>query len=297
MPVGVVEGQTAHLTVTLTGQSLTAGFDNNVTVSIQNNFYSAIYDVGVAVSVPAPLGLLGDNLWHHDRMEMGQGIELSFQVYAPTSATGSSYVGTLTLTYKQLGDVSYTTETHALGMSVHGWISLVLYGLQMTPSATTPGGNATVSGNILNNGNLAAYNANVTARSQVQASGSSASVYIGEIDPNIPRPFSVLILFKSGVAPGNYSVVVTASAIDNGKASAPYIVQQSTRIQIREPVRQFPGQGQRPTGLIAVLFEILSYLYGVFFGSSNIAVPIAFATNEQTATSIMPLAREASGST
>jgi hypothetical protein len=293
MPVGVVEGQqTAHLTVTLTGQSLTAGFNNNVTVSIQNNFYSAIYDVGVAVSVPAPLGLLGDNLWHQDRMEMGQGMELNFQVYAPTSATGSSYVGTLVLTYKQLGDVSYTTETHALGMSVHGWISLVLYGLQMTPSATTPGGNATVSGNILNNGNLAGYNANVSVTSEVQASGS-ASVYIGEIDPNIPRPFSVLVLFKSSLAPGNYSVVVRASAIDNGKASAPYIVQQSTLIQIRQPARQFTGQGQRPTGLIAVLFEILSYLYGVFFGSSNIAAPSIFVSNVQTATLVIPLAREA----
>lgn len=293
MPVGVVEGQqTAHLTVTLTGQSLTAGFNNNVTVSIQNEFYSAIYDVGVAVSLPAPLGLLGDNLWHQDRMEMGQGMELNFQVYAPTSATGSSYVGTLILTYKQLGDVSYTTETHALGMSVHGWISLVLYGLQMTPSATTPGGNATVSGNILNNGNLAGYNANVSVTSEVQAPGSLASVYIGEIDPNIPRPFSALILFRSDLAPGNYSVVVTASAIDQGKASAPYRVQQSTLIQIRQPTPQFTGRGQRPSGPIAVLFEILSYLYGVFFGSSNIVAPSVFASNVQTATLVIPLARE-----
>jgi len=277
MPVGVVEGQTAHLTVTLTGQSLTAGFNNNVTVSVQNNFYDAIYDVGVAVSVPAPLSLLGDNLWQYDRLTFGQSANLNFQVYAPISAIGSSYVGTLTLTYKQLGDVSYTTETHAMGMSVHAWISLILYGLQLTPSLTVPGGNVTISGNILNNGNLAAYSANVSVTSDAAAPGSSASVYIGEVDPNIPRPFSVLVVFKSGIAPGNYTIVVTASAIDNGQASSPYVVRGETLVQIRPPTPQFTGQGQRPTGVIAILFEILSYLYGVFFGSSNIVAPSVFS--------------------
>jgi hypothetical protein len=277
LPICTVEGQTAHLTVNLTGQSLTAGFNNNMTISIQNNYYSAIYDVGVAVSVPAPLSLLGDNLWHYDRLVMGQGVNLNFQVYAPTSAIGSSYVGTLTITYKQLGDVSYTTESHDMGMSVKGWISLILYGLQMTPSVTVPGGNATVSGNILNNGNLAAYNANVTVQSDVQVPGTSASVYIGEVDPNIPRPFSVLVIFKAGIAPGNYSVVVAASAIDSGKASEPYTVHLATKIEIRRAVAQVTTRGQRPSGAMALIFEILSYLYGVFMGSSNVVSPTVFA--------------------
>jgi len=287
VPMGVVKGQTSHLTVTMAGQSLTAGFDNNVTVTVQNNFYDAIYDLGVAISVPAPLSLLGDNLRQYNRLTMGQGVDLNFQVYAPTSAIGTSYVGTLTLTYKQLGDVSYTTETHAMGMSVHAWISLILYGLQLTPSLTVPGGTVTISGNILNNGNLAAYSANVSVTSDAAAPGSSASVYIGEVDPNIPRPFSVLVVFKSGIAPGNYTIVVTASAIDNGQASSPYVVRGETLVQIRRPTPQFTGRGQGAGGLIAILFQILSYLYGVFFGSPNIVAPSVFSyLHSQTLTSV-----------
>jgi hypothetical protein len=181
-----------------------------------------------------------------------------------------------------------------MSMSVHAWISLIVYGLQLTPSVSVPGGNATVSGNILNDGNLAAYNANVSVTSEAAAPGSSASVYIGEVDPNIPRPFSVLVIFKTGLAPGNYSVVVTATAIDNGKASAPYSAQQSTLIQIRQPVFQVPGRGQRSGGVLAVIFEILSYLYGVFFGSPNTVVPSVLAYSySKAAASVIRTTRKA----
>ena len=179
----------AHLTVYMTGQSLTAGFNNNVTVTVVNNYsgYTAIYDVDISVSIPAPLALIGDNHWHYDSIAYGQSVTLTFQVYAPTSGIGTSYLGSVTGTYKQLGDIAYTEESHDIGFSVNGWINLVLYGVQLSPSKVSQGGNATISGNILNSGNIAAYNANVTIESDTLNPTAASSVFIGDNRSEHPK--------------------------------------------------------------------------------------------------------------
>jgi hypothetical protein len=273
-PVGVVQGQTsAHMTVTLTGQTLTAGFDNNVTITATNSYSSysiypsgTIYDVDLTVSVPAPLQMVGDNHWHYDSIKLKQSVSISFLVYAPTSAIGTSYAGSVTVTYRALGDVSYTQESHSIGLSVQGWVKLVLYGIQVTPSSTTSGGNATVSGNLLNSGNLAAYNANVTVQGEALAPGATTSVFLGEVDPNIPRPFSLLVTYKKNLTEGTYSLMIHISAIDTNRPAYPYSAQQVSQIQITKPVVQTRTQPRQAGGVIGIIFEILRFLYGVFFG-------------------------------
>ena len=273
VPAVVVHAQNpTHLTVTIEGQVLTAGFNNNVTLTVTNSYpaqsiypSSAIYDVDVAVSIPTPLQMSGDNHWHYDSLALQQSVSIGFQVYAAIAAIGSAYEGTVTLTYRQLGDLSYTSESHSIGFQVQGWIKLALYGIQLTPPATIPGGNVTVSGNLLNSGNLAAYNANVTVESEALATGTQASVFLGEIDPNIPRPFSLLVSFKKNLTNGTYPIVVKVSAVDTNRAAYAYNVQQASQVQITMPAVQTRTQ-TRQTGVTAILFEVLRFLYGLFFG-------------------------------
>jgi hypothetical protein len=262
-----------HMTVTVTGQDMTAGFNNNVTITVTNNYYDypAIYDVDFAVSLPAGLTMYGDNHWHYDSMQLGQSATISFQVYAPSADIGVTYQGSITVTYKALGDVSYTQEVHDVSFSVYAYINLVLYGIQATPSITSPGGNATISGNLLNTGNLAAYEANVSVLSSIVVPSALTSTFIGEIDPNIPRPFSMLVVFKSNVPVGNYSLLVSASAIDDNRPGSPYVVQASASVQVSRSTVN-PNQrrgGGGPTGIIGILFEILRYIEGAFFGSTS----------------------------
>jgi hypothetical protein len=279
--VGSVEGQSpTYFTVALTGQSLTAGFNNTVTIVARYNYTStmnvypsnAIYDVELAVSIPAPLQVFGDSHWHYNSLALRQSVTVSFQVYAPTAAIGSSYQGSVTLTYRAAGQISYTTETHEVSFSVHGWIKLVLYDVVLTPSVTVPGGNTTVSGNLLNSGNLAAFNANVTVESEALVPGSSASLFLGEVDSNIPRPFSLLVNFRKNIAEGNYTIVVKVSAIDTNTPASPYTAENTaSRIQIKRPVVQPPTRTERGGGaLIGMILEILRYLWSAFFGPSTL---------------------------
>ena len=268
MPIGSVQGQTApHLTVTLTGQTLTAGFNNNVTITVLNNYYTAIYDIDVALSIPSTLSMYGDSHTHYSSMEMGQSVTLNYQVYAPTAIIGNAYQGSITVTYKQLGDVAYTQEVHAVTFSVQGWINLILYGLQATPGITTTGGNTTLSGNLLNGGNLAAFNANVTVQSDVLVPSTLSSAFLGEIDPNIPRPFSLIVVFKTSVEPGNYSLLVKASAIDQSRPASPYSAETTVKVQVRRALPQQTNQRGGNLGVFGILIQILRYLMDVFFGS------------------------------
>lgn len=269
-PTGFVQAQVVpHLIVNLSGQTLTAGFDNNVTVTVLNSYYTAIYDVDVGLAIPSGLTMYGDSHWHYDSLQLGQSVTINFRVYAPTAGIGASYQGSVTVSYKQLGDVSYTQEVHSVSFSVQGWINLILYGIQLTPSVSSPGGNTTVSGNLLNSGNLAAFNANVTVESDIMAQSSLSSAFLGEIDPNIPRPFSLLVVFKSNVPVGNYSLVVKATAIDSGRPASPYSVQATANLDLRR-ASAFPNQrGGGAGGVIGILLQILRYLEAAFFGSAS----------------------------
>jgi len=263
--------QAAHLTVAFTGQSLIAGLNNTMTVTVTNNYtgYIAIYDVDIEVSLPDPLSIIGTGgHWHYDSIQYGQSVTLTFPVYAPSSAAGNVYEGTVTGTYKELGDVSYTQETHLLSVSVTGYINLVVYGISLTPSEISQGGNLTVSGNVLNNGNLASYEANVTVESNAIVPGPQNSVFIGEIDPNIPRPFSVLIVFQPNMPPGNYTITVSVSAIDENRPTGAIVGVATAQVQVikRSPTVVGRGQGFSVIGLI---LAFLRSLFNTFFGSST----------------------------
>ena len=268
-----VEGQTsAHLSVSINGNSLTAGFNNTVTISVVNNYsgYIAIYDVDIEVTVPTTLTAYGDNHWHYDSIANGQAVTITFDVYAPVSAIGTlTEVGTVTATYKQLGDVSYTQEVHNIGFSVNAWINLVLYGVQLTPTVIAPGGNTTISGSLLNGGNLAAYDANVTIESDALLPGSINSYFIGEIDPNIPRPFSLQVLFKQNLPDGNYTLTVKVSATDNNRPGIPLTAQTTSQIQVSKASATPIQRGPRgPTGVVGEIIAILRSLFNAFFGAS-----------------------------
>ena len=276
--MGRVEAQStpAHLTVTITGnQNLIAGFNNTVTISIQNNFYqsiqnNAIYDVDFQLTVPSNLSLLGDSHWHYDSISLGQTVVIPAIIYAPTTAIAIPSQGTLTATYKQLGDVSYTTETHSLSFNVYGWISLTLYDTILSPPTTTSGGNVTISGNILNSGNLAVYDANVTAASPALNPTVPASVFVGEVDPNIPRPYSILVVFKSNLANGSYPMTISILAIDNDRPGLAFNSTQTVSVQITPQSTPQPTASQSGSGgIVGIIIGILRYLFDAFFGSSS----------------------------
>ena len=277
VPIAKVRGQTIPplLTMTVTGQSLTAGYNNTVAISLVNNYYNTaygtgtIYDTDISISVPTGLTLIGDNHWHYDSIAYGQRVNITIRVYAPIAGIGITYQATVTATYRQLGNISSTSETHAITFSVYGYIAMIIYGIQITPPSSVPGGNVTISGNVLNTGNLAEYNANATVISPAVVPETSSSSFVGECDPNIPRPFSLVAVFKPNLANGNYTLTVQVSAIDTSRPGIAITQKSNVVIQVKKPTQQ--PVTQRPQSaaqsVIAIIYQALRDLYNALLGS------------------------------
>jgi hypothetical protein len=121
---------------------------------------------------------------------------------------------------------------------------------------------------VLNNGNLASYNANVTVESPALVPGPQNSVFLGEVDPTIPRPFSVLIVFVPGLAPGNYTLTVKVSATDYNRPGTPIVGQGSAIVQVVKQLAQ-PSRGQTGFSVIGLIVSFFRSLFNAFFGSST----------------------------
>ncbi|HXZ90264.1 MAG TPA: hypothetical protein VEG61_04300, partial [Candidatus Dormibacteraeota bacterium] len=97
--------------------------------------------------------------------------------------------------------------------------------------------------------------------------GPQNSVFLGEVDPNIPRPFSVLIVFKPNLAPGNYTVTVKVSVTDNNRPGIPIVGASSGQVQVIKASQTGEGRGQS-VSVIGLILTFLRNLFNTFFGSS-----------------------------
>ena len=146
---------------------------------------------------------------------------------------------------------------------------MVIYNVIASPSTTVPAGNITISGNLLNVGKISALNTNVTISSQALARPSS--IIVGQVDPNVPRPFSSGIQLRRDITPGTYPITVSVTYAD-GMATG-HLSQTSIRLVVRQPEPRPPPVTQRETGLLATLIQILRDLVSVLLGLAKM-VPI-----------------------
>jgi len=144
---------------------------------------------------------------------------------------------------------------------------MVIYSVIASPSTTVPAGNITISGNLLNVGKISALNTNVTVSSQALA--RPASIIVGQVDPNVPRPFSSGIQMRRDITPGTYPITISVTYAD-GMATG-HLSQTTLRLVVRQPEPRPPTVVQRESGLLAILIQILRDLVSVLLGLAETA--------------------------
>jgi len=184
----------------------------NSTLSLKiTNVGNYLKELDVALTVPSPLVLFGDNHWGRSSFAHGDAIHANLTVFAPSSAAGATVQGSIVATYKVIGETTPSTETHAISFLIRGWIDIKVYDVTVSPDPALPGSEITISGNLLNRGVIPAMYTNVTVAADAPLMKDSVKpTYVGEVDPNAPAPFSVTAIVDSGTAAGNYhaSIVV-----------------------------------------------------------------------------------------
>jgi hypothetical protein len=175
------------------------------------NVGNYLKELDVALTVPSPLVLFGDNHWIRSSFAHGDVIHASLTVFAPSSAAGATVQGSIVAVYKVVGETTASTETHAISFLIRGWIDIKVYEITVIPDPALPGSEITISGNLLNRGVIAAMYANVTVAADAPLVKNSVKpTYVGEVDPNAPAPFSVTALVDSEASEGDYraSIIV-----------------------------------------------------------------------------------------
>ena len=148
-----------------TDNRIVAGKADNFVLEIANKGTSRINNAVVTMqSSSTSLNILGDSKWAVDEIDPGSQAKLETQVFASTSLIGNPATFDVTIDY--ILDGSPKTEKYVLGTYVDGEIVLRVYGLSINYVGATP----TLVGNILNEGNTAAF---FTTVELVQAPGES----------------------------------------------------------------------------------------------------------------------------
>ncbi|MEM2123435.1 MAG: hypothetical protein QXE79_07360 [Candidatus Bathyarchaeia archaeon] len=255
-------GQIAHLKVESSETTLKAGFDNNVTITVYNDF-EPIYELDVTISFPASMQLLsspqilGLNHWKFNKLNKGDQVKLSITIFAPDEAAGNAYTASLILIYKRLGYISPYTETHALGFYAKGWIQMTIYDLSVDPSPSHPGEPVSFTASLLNRGNIPAMFTNVTLIGDGALIHKPESFsYLGQVDPNSPAPFTLEALVRPGLEEGNYTAAITVSYED--KEHIVHQVVEKVPFQVVKPVEEKPQPPRIP--VLGYLEQVKSYL-------------------------------------
>lgn len=139
---------------------------------------------------------------------------------------------------------------------------IVIYGVIVSPSTTVPAGNITISGNLLNVGKISAYNTNVTILSPALV--RPASIIVGQIDPNVPRPFSSGVQLRRDIRPGSYAITVSVTYADSMLVG--HISQVDLVVTVRQAEPRPPPAVEKETNPFVMLVQILRELLRILFG-------------------------------
>jgi len=226
----VAGGTLTNLLVSISGSEITGGYTNNVTFTLTNNGTVTISIMDAALTLPQPMFGIGSNKWRFTDILPNKSAKINVQIFSPASAIGNAYQGTLSLNYiDKYGNSK--TDTHAIGFYIRGIINLVVYGAVAFPSPAFAGDNVTVTANLLNKGNVAAMYTNVSAvEKHPWIIGAESVNYLGQIDPNSPAPFSIVVYIDSTAKDGTFPLNLLITYQDERYTTHSFTTPVSVRV-------------------------------------------------------------------
>jgi hypothetical protein len=208
---------------------ITAGKIQDIGFTINNNNAPFTHTLSVfprslsqlAVSIASQntaVSILGPTTWDLPTISSGSGQKFTTQVFASASAIGSPVFFTVTIQYIQNG-YQVRTASFSLGATVVGLIQLGINNLNVRYAGNT----ATLSGNILNEGNTPGLFSTIKMLNQAQTPATStsnknlpvvlvptASQYLGTIAANLPVPFNIPLQAVRGEGNNNNIAALVA---------------------------------------------------------------------------------------
>ncbi len=213
---GNTERPTSDLKVEFSDSNITGGRNNPIILRISNNGAGNALDTRITMELPPPLILIGmDNHWYVEQLPAQSFKEFNITIYSPEVAIGFTYPVAVSMIFKDHMGIEQM-EIRQLGLLVIGEIDILLYDINLFPLEVPVDSNVTVSGSLLNRGNVEAMYVNVTlVRDAHFRTTAMSTYYVGQIDPNAPIPFALTAFLQEGIEEGTYSLTILIEYQDN----------------------------------------------------------------------------------
>ncbi len=200
----VVINRRIDTNITISTQYLFAGKKNKLLVNVTNNVWHGRVDI--TISVPQQIVLFNETTLTFYNVTENETISFRIVVFVPESLIGQTGGIGIGVSYKDENGNSYN-ENYNFGMVIRGVISIKVYGILVDPYPAKPGSQISISGNLLNTGNVMAKYVNISILDlSIITPMFLPYVYVGDLDANSPTPFTVIGYVNSTLAPGYYQV-------------------------------------------------------------------------------------------
>jgi hypothetical protein len=189
-PAPIVSATTDSFPLSVTQQNSTvvAGSPTAASFTLKNDGSATIYSPTFSLSVGSPMVLASiGSPAPASQVDPGSNATFTAEVTSSPSATAGIYSGTLTVAFTDSTGTTHT-QSFPVGFTLEGTVILILQDTAVSQATT----GFTVTGSILDEGSASAYYVSVSGLLGVN---TATPVYLGEIDPNTPLPFSVTIPF------------------------------------------------------------------------------------------------------
>jgi len=252
-------------------------------VTIQNIGNSTITGITEILILQQPFtnasgGQLANSFYQNGSMSPGSTGASQFILNIDRNAVPGEYVLRMRIDYLTIvsgvGQTLYIAQETEVQVPV--LISktpyVIIYSVNLYPLVVPPGGNLTISGSVVNTATATSfYNTNVSISSPAFVQGTY--VFIGQIDPNIPRPFSAAFQVQRGRLNGTFPVEILVTYLDTLNVMHVSSTVVTFRV-VQQETSTIPGGQFQRRGLVQILVDFLVRIFEFFFGSSTATITL-----------------------
>ncbi len=232
---GVKSAPSPPLTPTLTSTELTIGARTSVTVTLTNGGSHPLSNLALALSPDATIKILSDQtLFHYESLPPASSIPVTLEIYVPATTVVPTASLTLQVTYFDDTIWLERSERYTLNFLLRGLIDISLTDRVVIPAEPRVGNPFSATITVTNVGTSTAYAASATpdlANLPLKTFGPT-SVYIGNIDLNLPTTFTINLLLDNTTA-SEILLPVTLTYMDNLRQ--PYTIVFTIPVTIAPP--------------------------------------------------------------
>jgi len=212
--------------------------------------------------------------FYEGSIQPGSIATVSFILNIDKNATIGEYTLKMIIDYLAIvtgvGKTLYIANTCEVNVPVFiaGTRYITIYSLTTSPRVIPPGGNFTLSGTIVNIASTTFNNVNISIFSPVLTRGSQA-IFIGQVDPNIPRPFSFFLQVQRRISNGTFPIIIYVTYQDSSLGVI-HVNSVTTFIHVQQIEVVKPIISSEKKGFTDVIIDVFLKLLKFFFGFPNL---------------------------